>query len=133
MNAAGPLAHLIAPKHRESKDLAIACTVCKKPTTMDGWLVGILRTWNENLDRQEHATKHDLITPADVEIPCSHECASVLYARKHRDEQAEGNYSIAVLRAMHAGDYTADTLSWLRSHGYGEQVTRYLSKGTPKK
>lgn len=127
------LGHLVSPKNRDAKDSEGTCAVCGKRTVIEGWLVGILRTWNENLDKREYAKPSDIITPKDIEIACPGDCNAELYRRHHEAERRIGDYSMALLRMLHAGHYSDDDLYWLRTHGYGEQVARALARmGTTK-
>lgn len=124
INVGNPLAHLADPRHvAESKDRTVTCCICGGPTTLDGFLVAVLKTWNERITRKE-----DFMTPADVEIACDGECNRTLHRRKHAEDQRENETTRAYLAMLLVGKFNPESLQWLRAHGLGAYVARELAK-----
>lgn len=104
------------------------CAICGKTTKLEGFIVNSVRVWNSHA-----ATPDDVIRPSMIDVACPGECNAELYRRKHEAEAKINAQSDAYLAMMYAGNYNAESLAWLRSHGFRKQVERHLAKeGTSK-
>lgn len=130
MSDTHPMQHLASPERlAEAKDRTVKCCECGGPAVLDGFLVAVLRTWNDRA-----TNKGDFLTPADIEAGCSPACVSALYTRKHEAAQRENETTRAYLGMLLVGNYNPESLAWLRAHGLGAYVHRQLAKeGTDRR
>ncbi len=122
-----PIARLIADAPDEP-DRDAPCAICSKPTPIPGFVMAIVKTWNNRA-----ASPSDFIRMSDIGNACPGACTAELHKRKHDEYQAENETTIAYLAMLHVGKFNPESLAWLRKHGCGRYVERLLAReGTAK-
>lgn len=107
----------------DEPDREISCTWCGQKTSVPGFIVAAVKTWNE-----QHRETDAPIKPSEMGIACPGACTSALFKQKHEEQQREDATTLGYLSMLFAGKYNPESIAWLRKRGFSRQVNRVLNE-----
>lgn len=116
------------------QDREVSCTICGEKTVCLAFIWHAVRMWNRQeakdaeVANEGRGRRAEFIKPSDMGIACEGECTARLYATRHYEVQQEHAQTQALWQMLLVGKYTAESLAWLRRHGYAKQVARILAE-----
>lgn len=117
----------------ESPDVDGHCSRCGCPIRIPGWIHDIGRAWNRRELRKVKATEQGRFPhraeyiKASQLIPCG-PCEPIVRLEIEAAAIDEHRITGVYYRELRRGTYTAESLAWLRDHGFAREVQEHLAR-----
>ena len=104
------------------------CAHCRAPVHLHGGVVDMARSWNRRQVRLEREDKPYERPIQYNELALCDGCYRRWQRKLEEDSRLNHETARFYLQQLREESYTAESLLWLRMHGYGADVDRFLER-----